>query len=740
MIHGDYASFLDAKAMLAPPTGTDVEPSLPEALYPFQRDIVRWALRRGRAAIFADCGLGKTLMQLAWARNVPGRVLILAPLAVAEQTVREGSKFGIEVKHARREDPPSSRIVVTNYEMLGHFDPRGFAGVVLDESSILKSYDGATRTKIIETFGATPFRLACTATPAPNDFMELGNHSEFLGILSRAEMLATFFVHDGGETQKWRVKRHATKPWWAWVASWAATLRRPSDLGYADDGFILPALNYQEHMMAAPAGADELFPAEAVTLHERIGARRETVGLRVGCAAKIVNAAVGPWLVWCDRNDEHEALCAEIPDAVGVRGSDDAEVKANRMLAFADGAIRVLVTKPSIAGFGMNWQHCAQMCFVGLSDSYEQFYQAVRRCWRFGQIEPVVVHVITTDTMGRVRANIERKDAQANDMAISMIAHMRNLTARALHGGATKDRDEYKETVKSGDGWTVHLGDCVERVAALEAGSVDYTIFSPPFASLYTYTSSDRDMGNCKTQDEFYRHFAFLVPELLRVTRPGRLLSFHCMNLPTLKVRDNVIGLRDFRGELIRLFGAAGWIYHSEVVIWKDPVTAMQRTKALGLLYKQLRKDSAMSRQGIPDYLVTMRAPGENDQPVTKTYESFPVALWQRYASPVWMDINPSDTLQFRSVREGADERHIAPLQLQVIRRAIELWTNPNDLVFSPFAGIGSEGVVARELGRRFVGVELKAAYWRQAVANVKAAHAPADLFTAYDRERTARG
>lgn len=265
----------------------------------------------------------------------------------------------------------------------------------------------------------------------------------------------------------------------------------------------------------------------------------------------------------------------------------------------------------------------------------------------------------------------------------------------------------------------------------MPAGEVDYTIFSPPFASLYTYTSSERDMGNSRTHAEFYEHFAFLVPELLRVTRPGRLLSFHCMNLPTSKVRDGIIGLRDFRGELIRLFEAAGWIYHSEVVIWKDPVTAMQRTKALGLLYKQLKKDSAMSRQGIPDYLVTMRAPGVNDEPVTKGPASFPVSLWQRYASPVWMDINPSDTLQFRSVREAADERHIAPLQLQVIRRAIELWTNPDDLVFSPFAGIGSEGVVARELGRRFIGVELKAAYWRQAVANVGAAQPPADLFSA---------
>jgi hypothetical protein len=726
-----YRAFLDGKAALSPATGIADPGELKAALYPFQHDIVAWALRRGRAAIFANCGLGKTLMQLAWAEKVPGRVLVVAPLAVSEQTVREGARFGIPCVIGRRADVPDARIVVTNYEQMQHFDPAAFTGIVLDESSILKSYDGATRTMLIEMFGATPFRLACTATPAPNDFMELGNHSEFLGVLTRAEMLATFFVHDGGETQKWRVKRHAVKPWWRWVASWAAMLRMPSDLGYSDDGFLLRDLRYHEYMLPAPVLEGEMFASEAMTLHERIGARRETVSIRVARAAELVNADPSPWLVWCDRNDEHEALCAAIPGAVGVRGSDDAEVKTERMLAFADGRIRVLVTKPSIAGFGMNWQHCARMAFVGLSDSYEQFYQAVRRCWRFGQTMPVDVHVVTTDSMGRVRANIERKDEQAAEMAGHMIEHMRDITTRSLHGGSIKQVDEYRERVREADGWKLYLGDCVESTREIETGSIDYSIFSPPFASLYTYTSSDRDMGNARNHAEFYEHFGFLVPELLRVTRPGRLLSFHCMNIPTSKARDGVIGLRDFRGELIRMFSDAGWIYHSEVCIWKDPVTAMHRTKALGLLYKQLKKDSAMSRQGIADYLVTMRAPGENDAPVTKTPDDFPVSLWQRYASPVWMDIDPNDTLQYRSAREAADERHICPLQLPVIRRAIELWTNPGDLVLSPFAGIGSEGVIARELGRRFVGVELKAAYWRQAVANLEQAHAPVDLFSA---------
>lgn len=287
----------------------------------------------------------------------------------------------------------------------------------------------------------------------------------------------------------------------------------------------------------------------------------------------------------------------------------------------------------------------------------------------------------------------------------------------------------------SGDKWAIYRGDCIEVVKGIPDSSVDFSIFSPPFASLYTYSASDRDMGNCSDQEEFAEHFKFLIPELLRVTKPGRLLSFHCTNLQTLKERDGYIGIRDLRGDLIRAFQSAGWIYHSEVVIWKDPVTAMQRTKALGLLHKTIRKDSAMSRQGIPDYLVTMRKPGVNPDPVSHTAEQFPVSLWQRYASPVWFDINPSRTLQHRSAREHQDERHICPLQLQVIERALQLWTNPNDVVLSPFAGIGSEGYVAVQNGRRFVGIELKESYYGQMRSNLAAAGVEQSPLFAVDEE-----
>ena len=710
-----YAQFLARKAIADPATGLRTIPALCAALFDFQRDIVAWALRRGRAAIFADCGLGKTPMQLEWARHVPGNVLILAPLAVAAQTVREGQKFGIEVRYARKQADVLPGITIANYEMLEHFDAAYFTGIVLDESSILKSYDGATRTAIIEAFRQTPFRLACTATPAPNDYMELGNHAEFLGVMSRAEMLAMFFVHDGGETQKWRLKGHAESEFWKWLASWAVCIRKPSDLGYDDGAFTLPELILHQITVKVDTPSEGyLFPIEARELGDRLKARRSTIEERVADCAKIANGTDAPFLVWCNLNDESAMLKTAINGAVEVKGADTNEHKEQAMLGCTGGDVRALVTKPSIAGFGMNWQHCAHMAFVGLSDSYEQFYQAVRRCWRFGQKQPVNVYVITAETEGAVVANIKRKERDALNMAESMVEHMKDLNSAAIRG-TSRNVASYVRDKATGDGWTLHLADCVEVAQELPADSLHYSIYSPPFASLYTYSNSDRDMGNCKDDDTFMEQYRFLVREQFRATMPGRLTSFHCMNLPTSKQNHGYIGIRDFRGELIRLHEASGWIFHSEVCIWKDPVTAMQRTKALGLLYKQLRKDSAMSRQGIPDYLVTMRKPGDNPERVEHTHESFPVDLWQRYASPVWMDINPSDTLSFREARENNDERHICALQLQVIERGVELWSNPGDTVFSPFAGIGSEGFTAVRMGRKFLGKNLEQAKREQA-------------------------
>ncbi len=731
-----YHEFLERKRIIAPPSGINIaHDSLSGLLFDFQRDIVAWALRRGRAAIFADCGMGKTFMLAEWARHIvdrEGPVLILAPLAVAKQTLQEGEKFGIQIQYAREQPPDIRGITVTNYEMMHRFDASKFSGVVLDESSILKSYDGKTRIAIIDAFARTPYKLACTATPAPNDYMELGNHAEFLGIMSRVEMLSMFFVHDGGETSKWRLKGHAEEDFWRWLASWSMMIRRPSDLGYADSGFALPPLNLHEHYIRLDKPTPGyLFSVEAASLQERIIARRESVSERVDAVASLVNRSAERWVIWCHLNTESDALGRAIPDAIVVTGSQSMEEKEANLNAFTAGEARVVISKPSIAGLGLNWQHCSNIAFVGLSDSWEQFYQAVRRCWRYGQINPVEVHLIVAETEGAVLRNILKKEEAALTMAENIVGHMRNEMQNQIHSASVRTEDSFESDIANGDGWVLHLGDCVDVVMGVPDNSVHFSIFSPPFASLYTYSASDRDMGNCKGLNEFTVHFGFLVRELFRIIKPGRLLSFHCMNLPTSKVNDGFIGLRDFRGILIKQFEDAGFIFHSEVCIWKDPVVQMQRTKSIGLLYKQLRKDSALSRQGIADYLVTMRKPGTNDEPITKTHDSFPVAIWQRYASPVWLDINPSDTLQKQSAREDKDERHIAPLQLEVIRRAIELWTNPGDLILSPFAGIGSEGYCALQMGRLFIGAELKRSYWTQAKENLRIAKSSqGDLFS----------
>lgn len=721
----EYAEFLGTKVYESKTSGFTPDVIGP-MLFPFQRDIVRWALLRGRAALFEDCGLGKTPQQLEWARHVAAHtqkpVLIVAPLAVSAQTIHEGEKFGVEVYRADRQSGiGESGVWITNYEKMHHFpDSQMFGGIVLDESSILKGFDGKVRRMITDFAEAIPFRLACTATPAPNDYMELGNHAEFLGVMKTHEMLATFFVHDGGDTSKWRLKGHAEDKFWAWVASWAVCIRKPSDIGYDDDSFRLPALHMHQHTVSVDKITDGfLFAMEAQTLTERGRARKESIDDRVAECAAMVNASREPWVVWCNLNAESEALAEAIPDAIEVTGSDSAEFKERAAIGFAEGTHRVVVSKPLIFGYGMNWQHCPNMAFVGLSDSYEQFYQAVRRCWRFGQEREVHCHVIAAETEGAVVRNIEMKEKQAAEMAEGMLEHMKGICAENVHG-TVRQREQYRTATNSGTMFEAYMGDCVEVMRSMEPDSVDYSVYSPPFASLYTYSNSERDMGNAGNYDEFWQHYRYLVTEQYRTLKPGRLLSFHCMNLPLTKERHGVIGVYDFRGEMIRMYQSAGFIFHSEVCIWKDPVTAMQRTKAIGLLYKQLKKDSAMSRQGIPDYVVTMRKPGINPDPVTKTPNDFPVDLWQRYASPVWMDINQSDTLQHESAREEKDERHICPLQLEVIERCIRLWSNPGDLVLSPFMGIGSEGHVALKMGRRFTGIELKPSYYVQAVKNLE--------------------
>ncbi len=422
-----YSEYIESKSDAVRFPGLTPEVS-PDHLFDFQRKIVDWALRKGRSANFSDTGLGKTIMQVEWARQVSseGRVLILAPLAVADQTSREAERFGVEIPYRRKDE--GDRITIANYEMVEHFDPDDFVGIVLDESSILKNFNGRTRNALISMFSQTPYRFACTATPAPNDFTELGNHSEFLGALTRPEMLAEYFVHDGGSTQDWRLKGHAVAHFWRWLCTWGVVVRRPSDLGFADGDFALPPLRIHEerirvgHEQAQKAGM--LFAPDARTLNEQRAIRRATVDERTAIACRLASEHPGePLLVWCEYNREADSVEAAIPDAVQIAGSDSPEVKRDRLIAFSEGRIRVLVTKPSIAGFGLNWQHCRRMMFVGPSHSYEQTYQAIRRCWRFGQTDAVHVHIATADTEMAVVQNYRRKEADAARLGAEVVAH-----------------------------------------------------------------------------------------------------------------------------------------------------------------------------------------------------------------------------------------------------------------------------------------------------------------------------
>lgn len=720
-----YSDFLKRKEITSSFRGVDASETHP-MLFAFQDAVVRWALKLGRACVWADTGLGKTLMQAAWASRVPGDVLIVAPLGVAKQTEKFAKeKMGLDIVYCRNESDRRSKISITNYQMLDHFEPRNYRAVALDEGGILKNFSGAIRNQVIGMFDRVEFKTSWTATPAPNDYMELGSQAEFLGVMSRTEMLSMFFTHDGGDTSQWRLKGHAEIEFWKWVCSWAIMFRKPSDIGYSDEGFILPPMKVSSSIVEskAPKGYRGLTPYQARTLPDRVAARRDSVNERCRRAAEIVNAKPGePWLIWCNRNDEADIVQDLIEGSVQVRGSDSLEAKMEKLLGFSEDKFKVLITKPSIAGHGMNWQHCSNIIFLGLSDSWEQYYQAVRRCYRFGQKKSVNVYIVISRAEGLVLQNINRKERDADEMFKSLLKNMNELNIKNLKSGQVRTEDKYVQDFAKGANWRWHLGDSVDEIKKLPNDSIHFSIFSPPFASLYTYSASSRDLGNSKSDKEFFEHFEFIARELFRVMKPGRIVAIHLMNLPSFKEKDGMIGLKDFRGDTIKLFTSVGFIHHSEVVIWKDPVIAMQRTKAIGLLWKQLKKDSCMSRMGIPDVLVALRKPGDNPERVTHDEKEFPVSLWQKWASPVWMDIDPSDTLQRTSAREHKDERHICPLQLEVIRRALFLWSNPGDIVISPFGGIASEGVVSLECGRKFVGIELKKSYWKQGLANLKIA------------------
>lgn len=712
----DYKEFLKTKQKNIVPSGFEVEQSdLNEMMFPFQRFIVTRALRAGKHAIFADCGLGKTLMQLEWANQVSRKmgkpVLVLAPLAVSAQTIKEGEKFGIPVSRVG-----SGMIQITNYEQIENIDASEFCGIVLDESSILKNFEGETKKRILETFKTTPYKLACTATPSPNDPMEIGNHAEFLDAMTRNEMLAMYFVHDGGDTSKWRIKGHAENDFYRFISSWAVMISTPGSIGFHMDGYELPPLQMFERQIETPKKDNGmLFNATAINATDFNRELRVTAIPRIEAVAEIVNASDEPFIVWVKQNEEEDKILQMIPDAVAVRGNMTPEMKESRLLGFARGEFRVLVTKTKIAQFGLNYQHCRNQIFASPDFSFEGLYQAIRRSYRFGQTQPVNIWLITTDTMSNVIKSLKEKQEKFQTMQKKM-----SETISAHVNEAFTLLSDYDTESEKNEWYDIRRGDCVQLIQSVESESVGFSVFSPPFAQLYTYSDHLEDMGNSKDYDEFMTQFGFLVSELYRVIKQGRNIAVHCMDLPIQKGKEGYIGLRDFSGMLIKAFESVGFIYHSRVTIWKDPVVEMQRTKALGLLHKQVKKDSTMSRVGIPDYVLIFRKDGDRTDPVTNS--DIPVDLWQKIASPVWMDIDYGDTLNYMNARDERDEKHICPLQLPTIERLILLYTNKGDTVLTPFMGIGSEVYQAVKMGRKGIGFELKESYFEMAKKNARIA------------------
>ena len=714
----DYELFLESKQKAHIFSGFDIdETELNKKMFPFQKFITKRALKAGKYAIFADCGLGKTLMQLEWAHKVnehTGKpVLILAPLAVSGQTIKEGKKFHIDVC---KYDGSNSPIQISNYEQLENIDTTIFSGIVLDESSILKNFEGATKKLILDLFSKTPYKLACTATPSPNDPMELGNHSEFLDVMSRNEMLAMYFVHDGGETAKWRLKGHATKLFYQFVGSWAIMLNKPHDIGFTMTGYDLPQLNLIEKQIKTPKRDNgSLFNDAIISATNFNQELRLTKEQRLKQVVEIVNNRTDEnFIIWIKQNEEGEQLKKMLPDAIEVKGSDSNEWKEKHLLGFGDNKFRILISKTKIASFGMNYQNCRNQIFASLDFSFEGLYQAIRRSYRFGQKNEVNIFLITTDTMANVKQSIDNKQKQFEIMQDEMSKAINANLNNKLMQSATYDIEEEKNKW-----YHIKRGDCVQLINELDNESIGLSVFSPPFAELYTYSSHLEDMGNSKDYQEFLTQFGFLIKELHRVMKQGRNVCVHCMDLPIQKGKEGFIGLRDFSGMILRAFEDAGFIYASRVTIWKDPVVEMQRTKALGLLHKQVKKDSTMSRVGIPDYVMIFRKDGERTDPVTNT--SIPVDLWQKYASPVWMDIDYGNTLQgYRNGRDENDEKHIAPLQLDTIERLIHLYSNKGDTIFTPFMGIGSEVFQAVKMERKGIGFELKESYFDLAKKNLQ--------------------
>lgn len=717
----NYQEFLESKIKKIQDSGFTVsEDKINPILFDFQNYIVRKALLKGRFAIFADCGLGKTFMQTEWAYHVTKHtqkpVLILAPLAVAGQTIIEGEKLGIKIERLKA-DVFGEGIYITNYDQLKNIDCSVFGGVVLDESSILKNFNGALNNLIIDNFKSTPYKLACTATPSPNDDIELGNHSEFLGYKTRKEMMSVFFTTDKSiiSGSKYKLKNHAVNDFFAWINNWAVMLEKPSDLKFKNTGYNLPRLNIIEENIKTKVTD---FEHGELVKNNRVSATtynkelKNTAEIRMKRVVEIVkNKSDEQILIWVNRDIEADILRKLLPEAIEVRGSDKPEYKENKLLGFAKNEFRILITKKKIAQYGLNYQNCHCQIHASLDFSFESMYQAIRRSYRFGQKKQVDCYLITIDSMGNVKKAIERKQEQFNRMRREMI---KNLNSSKKELKKIK-RQEFKD-----DNFHLIKGDSTKLIKELADNSIDFSFFSPPFAGLYVFSDSPQDMSNCQDYNEFITHFEFLVKELYRVMRSGRMVAMHLMNFTTLKGADGYYSIINMRDDIIRLFQKHGFYFHAETSIKKSVTAAAVRTKNHQLMWGTTKKNSLIVRPGMSDYIIVMRKDQQVDieKPVCRniTFDQ-----WCKYAEPIWEDIEESDTERYRDAKDGKDEKHITPTQIEPIKRVLNLYTNEGDTCYTPFSGSGTELKQFIKHGCYGIGHELKESYYNHSLKICKA-------------------
>jgi len=760
----NYQEFLKQKIKTNVKSGFEIkESNLNKNLFDFQKYIVKTALHAGRYAIFADTGLGKTIMQLAWADEVHKYtnkpVLILAPLAVSNQTIQEGIKFGIEIVKYNASD----KIQISNYEQLDNIDVSIFSGIVLDESSILKNFTGVYKNKIIDSFKNTPYKLACTATPSPNDINEIGNHSEFLNVLDAQDMRSRWFVRDEG-MNNYRLKHHAKAEFYSWISSWCTMITNPADIGFEEEStkFILPNLKYIENKIETNKQDNGmLFNDIAVNATNFNAELRRTREERLNLVKQIIKDNPNEYfIIWINQNEEGDYLKTLLSDydVREVRGSDKIEYKENTLFDFSDGKFKILITKSKIAGMGMNFQNCPNQIFASLDFSFEKLYQSIRRSHRFGQKKDVNIYLITLDTMENVITAIKNKESQFIELRDNIKTGINKKEYLLV-------MDYEKEEIKTEEYHIIKGDSCIE-IDNFTDNTIDFSIFSPPFSTLFTYSNSYRDMGNCESHEEFFIQNQFLLDKLYKKIKPGRLVAVHTKDLAVYKNSSGYTGLYNFTGDYHRAMEKAGFKYHSKITIWTDPVLEMQRTKTQRLLYKQLRKDSTFTGVGLPEYITLFKkwdgiSENGNDDPViNKNFNNFPLEVWQEWASPIWgtklnkddlielieiyferngvrnfeetklfdpeffsgswFDIKRTDVLNNKEGTDTGDEKHIAPLQLTVIQRAIQMWTNPKEIVFTPFLGIGSEVYSAVKLKRFGCGIELKDSYFETAKKNIE--------------------